>query len=113
MSSTYLEPGKTATVYLQTSKLLTSTDDNEFNNKVETIEIKKGKGDNTGTPVKVTVDKDNLKSFNTSNSERITIMPSTGENKNYVLPIVIGITMIVLLGGGVFLIKKFVIGKNK
>ena len=113
LSSTYLEPGKTATVYLQTSKLLTSTDDNEFNNKVETTETKKGKGDNTGTPVKVTVDKDNLKSFNTSNSERITIMPSTGENKNYVLPIVIGITMIVLLGGGVFLIKKFVIGKNK
>lgn len=113
LSSTYLEPGKNATVYLQTSKLLTSTDDNEFNNKVETTETKKGKGDNTGTPVKVTVDKDNLKSFNTSNSERITIMPSTGENKNYVLPIVIGITMIVLLGGGVFLIKKFVIGKNK
>lgn len=113
LSSTYLEPGKTATVYLQTSKLLTSTDDNEFNNKVETTETKKGKGDNTGTPVKVTVDKDNLKSFNTSNSERISIMPSTGENKNYVLPIVIGITMIVLLGGGVFLIKKFVIGKNK
>lgn len=113
LSNTYLEPGKTATVYMQTSKLLTSTEDNEFNNKVETTEVKKGKGDNTGTPVRVTVDSDGLKSFNKSNSETITIMPSTGENKNYTLPIVIGIAMIVLLGGGVFLIKKFVIGKNK
>lgn len=113
LSNTYLEPGKTATIYLQTSKLLTSTEDNEFNNKVETTEVKKGKGENTGTPVRVTVDSDNLKSFNTSNSEKITIMPSTGENRNYTLPIVIGIAMIVLLGGGVFLIKKFVIGKNK
>ena len=113
LSNTYLEPGKTATVYMQTSKLLTSTEDNEFNNKVETTEVKKGKGDNTGTPVRVTVDSDGLKSFNKSNSETITIMPSTGENRNYTLPIVIGIAMIVLLGGGVFLIKKFVIGKNK
>lgn len=113
LSKTYLEPGKTAAVYLQTSKLLTSSEDNEFNNKVETTEIRKEKGDNTGTPVKVVVDKDGLKSFNSSNSEKVVIMPSTGENKNYVLPIMVGVTMVTLLGVGVFLIKKFVIDKSK
>ena len=94
---------------LKTSKLLTSTDDNEYNNKAEVIEAKKNDGFNTGTPVKVTFAN---KYFNVASSEKITVIPSTGEDKNYILPIVIGITAITILGVGIILIKKFVIDKN-
>ena len=110
LSKIYLAPDESVTVDLQTSKLLTSTDDNEFNNKAEITETKKNTGFNTGTPVKLSFEN---KSFNVTDSEKVTIVPSTGENKNYVTPIIITITTIAILGVGVFLIKKFVIDKNK
>ena len=47
-----------------------------------------------------------------NDSEIFTIIPSTGENKNYVLPTIIGIVTITILGVGVFLIKKYVVNKK-
>ena len=109
-----IKPTEQRFVTLQTSKLLTSSDDNLFNNQSEITEVKKvthdGSDGRSGTPVKMTWD--NLTHFNTANSEQITIIPSTGKNKNYVIPTIITITAIVILGVGVFLIKKFVIDKN-
>ena len=37
------------------------------------------------------------------------ITPSTGDNRNYILPIAVGVIALVTLGVGVFAIKKFVI----
>ena len=109
-----IKPTEQRFVTLQTSKLLTSSDDNLFNNQSEITEVKKvthdGSDGRSGTPVKMTWD--NLTHFNTANSEQITIIPSTGKNKNYVIPTIITITAIVILGVGVFFIKKFVIDKN-
>lgn len=109
-----IKPTEQRSVTLQTSKLLTSSDDNLFNNQSEITEVKKvthdGSDGRSGTPVKMTWD--NLTHFNTANSEQITIIPSTGKNKNYVIPTIITITAIVILGVGVFFIKKFVIDKN-
>lgn len=103
-----LAPNESNTVTLHTSKLLTSTDDNTFNNKAEITEVTKKPGFNTGTPTKVVwnVDKFN---FNIDNAEEVIIIPSTGEDKNYALPIIIGISSLILLGVGAFGIKKFVI----
>lgn len=109
LSKIYLEPNASTTVELKTSKLLTSTDDNEFNNKAEVIEAKKNTGFITGTPVKVTFAN---QYFNVADSERITVIPSTGENQDYILPIVIGITTITILGVGIVLIKRFVVDKK-
>lgn len=110
LSKTYLAPDESVTVDLQTSKLLTSTDDNEFNNKAEITETKKNAGFNTGTPVKLSFEN---KTFNVADSEKVTIIPSTGENKNYVIPVITGIIAITILGVGIFSIKKFVIDRNK
>ena len=110
LASEYLEPTKSASVDLETSKLLTTTEDNEFNNKVETTEAKKNKGDSTGSPVIVRTD---IKAFNTSDAETIEILPSTGGNKEYVLPIIIGIAVIAILGIGIFLIKMLVVDDKK
>lgn len=104
-----LAPGESNTVDLHVSKLLTSSDDNTFDNKAEIVEVTKTPGFNTGTPVKVTWN-GNKFNFNVSNSERVIIVPNTGENRDYVLPIVIGVTTLIVLGAGAFAIKKFVIG---
>ena len=47
--------------------------------------------------------------FNVANAEIVTIVPSTGENRNYVTPIIIGIVTISMLGVGIVLIKKFIV----
>ena len=110
LANTYLVPNQSASVELKTSKLLTSTDDNLFDNKSEITEAKKEKKEITGGPIKLTFEN---KFFNVADSEQITIIPNTGENRNYVIPTIITITAIAILGVGVFLIKKFAIDKNK
>lgn len=104
-------PNNVNTVKLQTSKLLTSTDDNEFNNKSEITQVEKPDGPVRGIPVKVTWGSDTFFHFNTNDSQTITILPSTGANKNYATPIIIVVCIIVIFGVGIVLIKKFVIDK--
>ena len=107
-----LAPGESNEVKLQTSKLLTSSEDNTFDNKTEIVDVTKKKGNITGTPVKVTWNEGKF-FFDTDNSEKVVIIPSTGENKNYVLPTVIGIIAVAIVGVGVFFIKKYVVDRNK
>ena len=104
-------PNNVNTVKLQTSKLLTSTDDNEFNNKSEITQVEKPDGPVRGIPVKVTWGSDTFFHFNTRDSQTITILPSTGANKNYATPIIIVVCIIVIFGVVIVLIKKFVIDK--
>ena len=102
-----LAPGDvTDVINLYTSKLLTSTDDNTFNNKSEITQVTKEDKFTSGTPVKLIENH-----FAIGDSEEIIIIPSTGENKDYILPIVIGITAITILGVGIILIKRFIIDK--
>lgn len=105
-----LAPTESNTVTLTTSKLLTSTKDIEFNNQAEIAEITKPNTFNSGSPAKVVWNGDKG-SFQYDNAEKFIIVPSTGSNKNYTLPIVIGIISVLTLGLGAFGIKKFVIGK--
>ena len=103
-----LAPGESNSVNLYTSKLLTSTDDNLFNNQSEITEVTKPNGFTSGTPVKMLWESDKNR-FNVANSETITIIPSTGENRDYTTPIIIAIVTISVLGVGIVLIKKFVV----
>lgn len=103
-----LAPGESNTVDLHTSKLLTSTDDNTFENQAEIAEVTKKDAFNTGTPVQVEWNEDKFY-FNVDNSETTIIIPSTGEDKAYAMPIIIGTTALLILGVAIFVIKKFVI----
>ena len=116
LENTALAPTETGTVYIKTSKLLTSTDDNQFDNLAETTEIQKQDPitpNHTGSPVVVTTTTDGIKYFNQHSPQTVEILPSTGANKNYVMPITIAISAIAVLGVGIFLIKKYVIGRKK
>ena len=81
--------------------MLASSEDNTFDNKTEIVDVTKNDGFNTGTPVAVTW-----------NNGKFLVIPSTGENRNYTLPTIVGIVAITILGVGVFLIKKFAIDKK-
>ena len=107
-----LAPGESNEVTLKASKLLTSSEDNTFDNKTEIVDVTRKDGDITGTPVKVTWNKGKF-FFDTDNAEKTVIIPSTGENRNYVLPTVIGIIAVSIVGVGVFFIKKYVVDRNK
>ena len=106
-----LAPGDSNEVTFNVSKLLASSDDNTFDNKTEIVDVTKNDGFNTGTPVEVTWN-DGKFFFSTDNSEEIVVIPSTGENRNYAVPTIIGIVAITILGVGVFLIKKFAVDKK-
>ncbi len=106
-----LTPGESNSVTLNTSKLLTSGDDNTFDNKAEIVDVTKKDGTYTGTPVEVTWNNENFY-FDTADAPEVVIIPSTGENKNYVLPTIIGIVAIAIVGAGVFVIKKYVVDKK-
>lgn len=107
-----LAPGESNEVTLKASKLLTSSEDNTFDNKTEIVDVTRKEGDITGTPVKVTWNKGKF-FFDTDNAEKTVIIPSTGENRNYVLPTVIGIIAVAIVGVGAFFIKKYVVDRNK
>lgn len=96
-----IKPTETTSVNLNVSKLLTTSSDLSFNNDAETVKVNKPENDQHKGSV--------IKYFPSDNAEQVEITPSTGDNKNYVLPTVIGMVVLVVLGTGVFVIKKFVI----
>lgn len=103
-----LQPGDSNEITFNTSKLLTSSDDNTFDNKTEIVDVTKTDGFNTGTPVKVTWNSGEF-FFDVADAEKVVLIPSTGENRSYVLPTVIGIVAIAVVGVGAFFIKKYVV----
>ncbi len=98
-----LKPGESNTVNLYTSKLLANSDEIDLNNSVEITKVESNsKGIRRITP---------RTSRLYDNAERVMITPPTGENRDYALTIVLGLSTLIILGAGVVLIKKKVLNK--
>lgn len=96
-----LKPTETVGVNLNVSKLLTTSSDLAFNNDAETVKVNKTENaEHKGSAIRY---------FPSDDAEEVEITPSTGDDRNYVLPVVVGMITLVVLGVGVFAIKKFVI----
>ena len=91
-----LKPTENVLVGLNVSKLLTSAEDLTFNNDAEVAKITP-----PGNPPVVPPEYPKVVS-----AEDIIIVPSTGANMNYLLPTIVGMVSLVILGVGVFVIKK-------
>lgn len=104
-----LKPKETASVNLNVSTLL-SIAENTFDNDVETVTIEKPTEDNNGGDLII---EDHIGSivryFPTASAVQAQVVESTGDNRAYVIPTIVGIVSLVILGGGVFIIKKKVI----
>lgn len=93
-----LAPGESKNASLTALKLLTNTDKIELNNDIEITETTR----KTRTGRKVTPKYSSLY----DRGETVTIIPPTGENKNYILITIVAISFFVILGTGIVFIKK-------
>ncbi len=108
-----LKPKETVNVGLNVSKLLTTSKDLTFDNDAETVRIDKPTNTNTSTIPGQTPQHTGsvIQYFPADSAEEVQITPSTGGNKNFVIPVVIGITGLVILSFGVIGIKKKIVDK--
>ena len=109
-----LAPGEsTQEVTLVLKKVLSaesSTDDLTYENMIEIVEVENtvGRYDHTSTPGDQSPEQ-GPKQDDSAESELITILPPFGESKNYYI---IGAVMLVVLGIGIYLIKKKVLDRK-
>ena len=107
-----LEPTQNATVMLNVSKLLSASEDIELNNETEIVKVDKtGGSDLTSTPGNYIPSTGPSVEPDDDMAETVIITPNTGENLNYIIPIVIGIAACVIIGTGIVFIKKKVLNK--
>lgn len=98
-----LEAGDKKEVKLYTSTKLSASGEIDLNNSAEITKVER----NTTTGRKVTPRTSKL----FDSGEQVVVTPPTGENHDYVLPIALGVSVLVILGAGVILIKKKVLNK--
>lgn len=108
-----LEPTGSASVEVSTSKVLSNNDEIELDNEAEVTKVTKdGGADLTSTPGNYVPGTHETDTENDNDmSETIIVTPSTGGNQNMILPITIGIIVCIILGAGVFVIKKKILDK--
>ena len=128
-----LQPTESATVTLDVSKMLSAAEDIELDNETEIVKVDKPGGSNiTSTPGNyvpgtepgdnTTGDPEDDTTGNPGNpipgietdygkAETIIITPNTGENLNYMIPVTIGVVVCIILGVGIFFIKRKVLNK--
>ena len=99
-----LKPGESTidsigVVNLTASKILGGNDEVDLNNEVEITKIVK---DSTR---KITP----FESVVKAKAESTTVTPPTGENRSYIIPVIISISVLIVLGAGIILIKKKII----
>ena len=105
-----LQPTESATVMLNVSKLLTSSEDIELGNETEIVKVEKpGGSEITSTPGNYVPGTGPAIEGDDDMAEIVIITPNTGKNLNYILPITIGIIACIIIGVGIFYIKKKVL----
>ena len=109
LKDTRIEPTQSQSVMLNVSKILTTSEDISLDNETEVVEVDKtGGSDLVSTPgnyIPGTGDKESDEDM----AETVIVTPATGENLSYVLPITIGIIALLIVAGGVVIIKKKVL----
>ena len=101
-----LEPTQSESVMLSVSKVMSNGEEIELQNEMEVAKLEKTGGSLTvSTPGNYIPGKGYAESDD-SIAETIIVTPSTGENRDYVMPIVIGATALIVLAAGVVIIKK-------
>ena len=97
VTKTGLEAGTSTSIDLNAKKLITNDGEISLDNSAEIVEMDVTNG---RTP-EIT---ENEETFD--EAETVVVTPSTGENKNFIIPIAVGITALIILATGVVIIKK-------
>lgn len=106
-----LEPKQSAAVDLKVSKVLASTDEISLDNETEIIKVDKTGGSNLVTILGNYIPGTGKTEEDDCMAETVIVTPSTGDNQNFIIPIMVGIVASVMLAAGVVAIKKKALGK--
>ena len=98
-----------AYVELNVSKVLTTTDEISLDNETEIVKINRPGGRKPEPIPGNYVPGKGIHEVDDSMAETTIVTPATGENQNYIIPIMIGTTALLILGAGVVIIKKKVL----
>ena len=101
-----LAPGDKEKLNINVSKLLSTTDEISLNNETEMIEIQRNGGSKPESIPGNYVPGAGLTEADDSMAETTIVPPNTGENQNYIVPVMIGATALIILAAGVIIIKK-------
>ncbi len=104
-----LKVNESAGIKLNVSKILTTTDEIVLNNEVEELTAKKTGGAMIQSTPGNYVPGTGPTESDDSMAETTSVTPATGENRDYIIPVIIGATALIILGAGVIIIKKKVI----
>lgn len=101
-----ISPGKSESVTINVSKTLTTTDQISLDNETEEVIVTKTGGSTLQTIPGNYVPGSGSQEDDDSMAETAIVTPATGENLNYIIPIIIGATALIILGAGIIMIKK-------
>lgn len=116
-----IEGKNTATLPLKVSKVLASSDEISLDNDTEILQIEKPFGSTTtskpgnyipGVGAETADGKTDSTEADDSQAEPVIVTPATGENRDYIMPIVVGTIALIILGAGVVIIKKKTLTKE-
>lgn len=95
------------TLNINVSKVLANSDEISLDNEVEVAELEKNGGSPTDSiPGNYIPGKAPYQEPDDSMAPTVIVTPNTGDNLNFVIPIIVGVVALVTLGVGIVLIKK-------
>ena len=112
LSDERLEPEQTASVDLIVSKILTTSDDISIDNETEINKLDKTGGSEPEETPGNYIPGTGKTETDDDTAETVIVTPATGENRAFILPITIGVAVLVILGVGIFLIKRRALGNK-
>ena len=106
-----LKPEDKETIYLNVSKLLSVSQEINLDNEIEILRIERTSGGNlTFTPGNYIPGAGKTESDDDM-AEEVIVTSKTGDNLNFIVPISIVVSALVILGAGVIFIKKKILNK--
>lgn len=107
LKSIKLVPKQSETLNINVSKVLANSDEISLNNEVEVAEISKNGGAPTDSiPGNYIPGKAPYQEPDDSMAPTVIVTPNTGDNLDFIVPVMVGVVALVILGAGVILIKK-------
>lgn len=101
-----LKPTESAKVMLNVSKELENSNEISLDNEVESVIVEKTGGPRIDpTPGNHIPGVEDNESDN-DKAETVIVTPSTGDNLNFILPVMLGVSSLVILAAGIVFIKK-------
>lgn len=101
-----LEPTQTASVDLNVSKILSTAEDISLNNETELTHLDKTGGSKPNSTPGNYVPGTGKTESDDNTAETVIVTPATGANRNFIIPTIVGAIALIVLGGGVLLIKR-------